>query len=1062
MSEEYKSKYATDVKKLRFNGLLDRAFFGESVVKEAWRMIYNNEVVFNRAFFELWSKNTIELEAEGTREKPLYKVLDVVSRKKDYDGLITEVVFEGADEVIEPNTTDKEKSGTFTIRQRYSNLEIVGTWTQKKDEVKEIEYQYIDSVDVDYDGELPATLSLVNPRITIYYVVKKYYSSNEIKTETLKTNGVVTYAKGKVQNSSGAYIDTSNGDVYSINLGKNPSPYQEAYVVNEMSGTFQVTDKNGTQTHDWEWSGNKFIYQESNSVRNNGDGYYDIFSAIDGYKDRIGGEATEVGINVYAWYAQPKIWTSGYQETDYSKTYANLSTDVGTVSPTTVYGDEQAIVSIPQNGNTERVIHVNVYNSSANYDETHTITQDAYVANASWSKPTINGSIEFEIPASGNPVLFIVPVKQIKSLDGKSNTFEWDAPVVKVVGHSVGSSNASFSEGYLSCDSLGKTWFEYGREAFYAERIWVIGKDGEEHEVELNDYIIIRQAKNVMDEEESRYYITSSMDNDGGILPASEYGVRVRATAYKWVKYIWSSGADGEECYEPVPLYVKTNVTSDITTISDSVDGSVTEIYVGANTGNTTREIEVTVYNDSSDINYSETYEITQEAHVQIITWSVPQLNGNIAWEVPASGMAIPFFIPVIQYKYIDGVRQEPGISWHAQATYVSGDVLNDSEAVFSEGKISCETRGINYSNTPREVFRANVIKIEDTNGSEVELKLLSSLIIKQSMNIYETRYGERHLSFTNPTNESWVDSAGATVIVQVACYQESYREYSSLAREPLASVSGIANISSNPIQSELPSTLNDGVETRFWMPENTTSTTKSVQLTATYGSLSDSVTIYQYAASYALSITSLSSINVSAQVGDSGKLIEFKGISTRNGRPFVGSDEVSVSVEGSTQIVYSIGELVFDSETGEFTIPVTIYNNTSVSSRSLTMIVTQSNSDYTERLTITQDAMVATDNIKWGDAYYYSGLQNTMTARLLFKSNVSVIGFYYKINGVVQGDFQNLQLVPQGTQGEWKYMDITRNKQFDYINSTVQFVAEYNSEVEIVTLEYKGGGDIT
>ena len=27
MAEEYKYKYATDVKKLRFNGLLDRAFF---------------------------------------------------------------------------------------------------------------------------------------------------------------------------------------------------------------------------------------------------------------------------------------------------------------------------------------------------------------------------------------------------------------------------------------------------------------------------------------------------------------------------------------------------------------------------------------------------------------------------------------------------------------------------------------------------------------------------------------------------------------------------------------------------------------------------------------------------------------------------------------------------------------------------------------------------------------------------------------------------------------------------------------------------------------------------
>ena len=849
MAEEYKYKYATDVKKLRFNGLLDRAFFGESVAKEAWRMIYNNEVVFNRAFFELWSKNTIELEAEGTREKPLYKVLDVVSRKKDYDGLITEVVFEGADEVIEPNTTDKEKSGTFTIRQRYSNLEIVGTWTQKKDEVKEIEYQYIDSVDVDYDGELPATLSLVNPRITIYYVVKKYYSSNEIKTETLKTNGVVTYAKGKVQNSSGAYIDTSNGDVYSINLGKNPSPYQEAYVVNEMSGTFQVTDKNGTQTHDWEWSGNKFIYQESNSVRNNGDGYYDIFSAIDGYKDRIGGEATEVGINVYAWYAQPKIWTSGYQETDYSKTYANLSTDVGTIYPTTVYGDEQAIVSIPQNGNTERVIHVNVYNSSANYDKTHTITQDAYVANASWSKPTINGSIEFEIPASGNPVLFIVPVKQIKTLDGKSNTFEWDAPVVKAVGHAVESSNASFSEGYLSCDSLGKTWFEYGREAFYAERIWVIGKDGEEHEVELDSYIVVRQAQNVRVEDDRSYDISTKFDFDERTIDgdASILYVEVLSTSI-YVNYTWSSGEPDSET-----LNTSVFLTANVGQLSTSAEAARNRVSwsIPRNTGSSQRTLTLRVYN--TEANYDVTYNVYQSVYVADVIWNTPILNGEVSVKIPASGAPILFTLPVKQSNTEDGKSNY--FEWDAVVTKIQGHAVESSEASFDNGYLSCDSLGTNIMPEGREAYYAERIWIEGKDDKEYELELDSYIVVRQAPNIVEYDRKEYHINNSVPAHGTTIDGIGADIKILIDASYDLIETLSSGSELESTFDLPITIYSPNCIPSS--SIVSGNAETiiRAQINNDQTSRILTIQLYNDGASYSETFTITQKASPYPIEV---------------------------------------------------------------------------------------------------------------------------------------------------------------------------------------------------------------
>lgn len=603
---EIREGYATDISRLRLDGVVDRAFIDNG---EAMHMVIDDLVVFNRALFYLEAETEIRLAPNGTKGEPLYKTIDPISSKKYYNGVIYEAEITGADEIIEPNETDEEKSGTWEITQRYSNFKISGTWVQEADVVVRKEFMYVHEVSIAYDGIAYANGTIVEPRVTVFYVIKEYYASGENSTKTLKTNGDITYAYGVPLNSSGATIDSETGVIKPMNLGNNPSPYQECFAINEMNGTISIEDSDGTQTHDWEWSGNEFLYQESNSVRDNGDGYYDIFSAIDGYKDRIGGEAADVGINVYAWYAQPKIWTSGYQETDYSKTYANLSTDVGTVYPTTVYGDEQAIVSIPQNGNTERVIHVNVYNSSANYDETHTITQDAYVANASWSKPTINGSIEFEIPASGNPILFIVPVKQIKTLDGKSNTFEWDAPVVKVVGHAVESSNASFSEGYLSCDSLGTNIMPEGREAYYAERIWIEGKDDKEYELELDGDIIIKQAPNIVEYDRKEYHINNSVPAHGTTIDGIGADIRILIDASYDLIETLSSGSELESTFDlPITIYSPNCIPS-----SSIVSGNAeTTIRAQINNDQTSRILTIQLYNDEAS--YSETFTITQKA----------------------------------------------------------------------------------------------------------------------------------------------------------------------------------------------------------------------------------------------------------------------------------------------------------------------------------------------------------------------------------------------------------------------------------------------------------------
>lgn len=843
---EKREGYATDISRLRLDGVVDRAFIDNG---EAMHMVIDDLVVFNRALFYLEAETEIRLAPNGTKGEPLYKTIDPISSKKYYNGVIYEAEITGADEIIEPNDTDEEKSGTWEITQRYSNFKISGTWVQEADVVVRKEFMYVHEVSIAYDGIAYANGTIVEPRVTVFYVIKEYYASGDNSTKTLETNGDITYAYGVPLNSSGATIDSETGVIKPMNLGNNPTPYQECFAINKMNGTISVTDSDGTQTHDWEWSGNEFLYQESNSVRDNGDGYYDILSAIDGYKDRIGGEAAEVGINVSAWYAQPKIWTSGYPETDYSKTYANLSTDVGTVSPTTVYGDEQAIVSIPQNGNTERVIHVNVYNSSANYDETHTITQDAYVANASWSKPTINGSIEFEIPASGNPVLFIVPVKQIKTLDGKSNTFEWDAPVVKVVGHSVESSNASFSEGYLSCDSLGKTWSEYGREAFYAERIWVIGKDGEEHEVELDSYIVVRQAQNVRVEDDRSYDISTKFDFDERTIDgdASILYVEVLSTSI-YVNYTWSSGEPDSET-----LNTSVFLTANVGQLSTSAETARNRVSwsIPRNIGSSQRTLTLRVYN--TEANYDVTYNVYQSVYVADIIWNTPILNGEVSVKIPASGAPILFTVPVKQSNTEDGKSNY--FEWNAVVTKVQGHAVESSEASFDNGYLSCDSLGTNIMPEGREAYYAERIWIEGKDDKEYELELDGDIIIKQAPNIVEYDRKEYHINNSVPAHGTTIDGIGADIKILIDASYDLIETLSSDSELESTFDLPITIYSPNCVPSSSIVSGNAETTIRAQINNDQTSRILTIQLYNDEASYSETFTITQKASPYPIEV---------------------------------------------------------------------------------------------------------------------------------------------------------------------------------------------------------------
>lgn len=122
-----KTKFHTDVSKMRFNGRVNQAYWNGG---QAMRMIYNNVIVFNRAEYHLDVPETVELDAVGTKDEPLSNFIGIESYKIDYDGTRSEITYRGGSDKIAPNNTTEPKEGKYTITQEWSALQISGKWTQ--------------------------------------------------------------------------------------------------------------------------------------------------------------------------------------------------------------------------------------------------------------------------------------------------------------------------------------------------------------------------------------------------------------------------------------------------------------------------------------------------------------------------------------------------------------------------------------------------------------------------------------------------------------------------------------------------------------------------------------------------------------------------------------------------------------------------------------------------------------------------------------------------------------------------------------------------------------------
>ena len=647
---EKKEKYANDINLLRYNGGVERAFYDG---KEVMRMIYDGEVVFNRAKFYLEAETEINLTAAGTRGAPLYDVIDPVSFKTYFDGSRLEAEFSGADDVIEPNNTEEELSGIFTIRQKFSDLEITGTWIQEGNRVIDVEFQYISSVSVRYEDNLPAYASVISPRVSVTYAVKETYAGNETGTKYYTTSGDVGYAKGEPLNSSGATISSTTGDVYSKSLGKTPAPEQEAFVVNEMSGTVSIYIGEETVNEDWEWTGNLFVYQNSNSKYNNGNPYYNISSTVS--TNRVGKEESTVTLYVSAWSVQPVIWSSLEEDSEYLSTYVNISVpSYCMLSSSIVYGDADVTITIPQNGETERTIPINVSNDSAGYNVTHHVTQDAFVDVEYWAYPELDGSLpSIVIPASGSGVAVLVPITQNHYKNGEViETYTAIVNATAVTGSPVGGTGASFSGGLISASSMGTTSYPSGRAVYYLATVTVTGKDGKSYNLTLPSPVEVRQAENIQTTEYGGYVLSVSANPSSGIAYAGGTST-ITASAQIQRIYTWSSGADGGTELSDSNAWLKTthgsispteiwgtNQTATLT-LGENGSTSVKTTTVTLYVGNASKTCTVKQNAASYSFTRVSSQNISIAAGASVVTISVNSLKNGKALPIPAANVLL-------------------------------------------------------------------------------------------------------------------------------------------------------------------------------------------------------------------------------------------------------------------------------------------------------------------------------------------------------------------------------------------------------------------------------------
>lgn len=513
--------------------------------------------VFNKALYHL-SVQDVLIQADGTAvEAP------VDSYKTDFDGVKTLVSYSGARVELDPNETELEKKGVFTVTQEISGLQVVGNYTQAPDSSSK-SYSNLKVTSVNY-MYIPASGGFAY--ITIGYTMteKTVYASGKEEEKTVGgSTSDFTSITGKSL-VSGCTFNRIDGSVYAPSLDKT---LKESTAVAQVTAV-SISVNNLTAS----WTGTAYCYQFENT-RTAGGTSYSVTCVAD--SNSCTAASTNIVFRITAKKVTKYTYTSGSTGSEESNATASVSTNLGTLSSSSVTGSGTVTLSLTANTSTTSSRKATVTATAGGVSDSDYVTQSKDEVTEYWGTPTINSISCSDVGASGSASQIYAAFTQYKYKGSVASGLDIIDTVKTTVAVSSASGSTVANGGAISgttvkASSLGTT-VQARRIVFTITSVTITynGVSGTSSGKSCSVY----QAANTRSVTSSAYSVTctasaSTMANIGGTITIS-------VTAKRTDTYTYTSGSTKNETVNDTAALTKSAGTLSTTSITGSGTATLT------------------------------------------------------------------------------------------------------------------------------------------------------------------------------------------------------------------------------------------------------------------------------------------------------------------------------------------------------------------------------------------------------------------------------------------------------------------------------------------------------
>ena len=384
---------------------------------------------------------------------------------------------------------------------------------------------------------------------------------------------------------------------------------------------------------------------------------------------------------------------------------------------------------------------------------------------------------------------------------------------------------------------------------------------------------------------------------------------------------------------------------------SEHIEFSPSSIGANNTTNSRTQNVVITQKKSGKSI----TVTATQAGRVaQSTTYGTPSVTSTSISTVAASGGTRSLTVYWSQTKtttYDNGTTSSTSVTGSSTATVISGSAQSSSGAYISGGSVYVPSAGTNYYTSQRTAY--TISQFNFTANGVSSGTVYRTVYVYQSANTRKSEYRNHSVSLSSTSN--YVGAYNELAYITVSGSKDLYYVYASgsstyssteSSKVTLTSSYGLFYSNGSYLSSV---TVSSGTQVLFSPNENESSSNRTISVVGkNYDntSVSKTLNLTQYAAEYYLEIKGANTIAAS------GGTLNWTVVSTRNDKLYqLTKNNVSVGSGASIQS-FSYDDINED----RYNLVLSVGNNSSTSSRYITVTLTQPNGETASR-TITQAA---------------------------------------------------------------------------------------------------------